>query len=141
MAEAAAEPFRERRVERFLAGVAERRVPHVVTEADRLDEILVQAQCAGDDACDARRLQRVRHARAVVVAGGVDEDLCLALQPPKGLRVHDAVTVALERRADAALVLLAKAAARLVRADGERRERPLLLLADTRGERVGDSAC
>ena len=107
VAETAAKARRERRVERFFASVAERRVAHVVTEADRFDEVFVQAQSAGDDACDARRLERVRHARAVVVAGGVDEDLGLALQPPERLRVHNAVAIALERRPDPALVLLA----------------------------------
>ena len=37
-------------VEGVLARVPERRVAHVVTEADRLDEVLVQPQRAGDDA-------------------------------------------------------------------------------------------
>jgi len=128
-------------VEHLLAYMPERRMPEIVSQPDRLDQVLVQLQRARHPACDGGRLERVRHARAVVVAGGIDEDLRLALQPPKRLRVHDAVAVALERRADAALVLFAEAAARLVRADGERRERPLLLLADTRGEGVGDSAC
>ena len=97
------------------------------------------AQRARDDARDAGRLERVGHARAVVVAGRVDEDLRLALQPAERLRVEDAVAVALERRADAALLLGAGAPARLVRAHGERRERALLQLAHARGEGVGNS--
>ena len=40
--EAAAEPLPQRFVERLLARVPERRVTHVVTEADRLDEVFVQ---------------------------------------------------------------------------------------------------
>ena len=95
----------EKLVERRLARVAERRVTHVVAEPDRLGEILVQPQRAGDDARDAGRLERVGHARAVVVAGRVDEDLRLSLQAAERLRVEDAVAVALERRADAALLL------------------------------------
>ncbi len=97
--EVTAEALVHGRVERLLAGVSERRVTHVVTEADRLDEILVQLERPRHDARDRRRLERVRHARAVVVALGVDEDLRLALQAAKRLRVDDAVTVALERRA------------------------------------------
>src|SRR5437867_1456311 len=141
MTETAAEAYRERRVERFLARVAERRVAHVVPETDRFDEVFVQAQSPRDDTRDPRRLERVRHPRAVVVAGGVDEDLRLALQPPERLGVHDAVAVALERRADPALVLRAEATARLVGADRERREGAFLLRADPRGEGVGNSPC
>ena len=55
-------------VERLLAGVAERRVARVVPEADRLDEVLVEPQRPRDDARDRRRLERVRHPGAVVVA-------------------------------------------------------------------------
>ena len=97
------------------------------------------AQRARDDARDAGRLERVGHPRAVVVARRVDEDLRLALQAAERLRVEDAVAVALERRSDAALAPPARsAAARLVRAHGERRERALLQLADARGEGVGN---
>ena len=133
-------PSARARVERLLAGVAERRVAGVVAEPDRLDEILVQPQRAGDDAGDPGRLERVGHARAVVVAGRVDEDLRLALQAPERLRVDDPVAVALERRPDAALLLGPRPAARLVRADGERRERALLQLADGVRERVADGS-
>ena len=97
--------------------------PSVVAEPDRLGEILVQPQRPRDDARDAGRLERVRHPRAVVVARGVDEDLRLALQAAERLRVQDPVAVALERRPHAALVLGPLAAARLVRAHGERRQR------------------
>ena len=109
----------QRVVERVLARVAERRVPHVVPEADRLDEILVQPQRPGDDARDRRRLERVGHARAVVVAGRVDEDLRLPLQAAERLRVDDPVAVALERRPDVALVL-GTARARASRTSGPR---------------------
>ena len=92
-------------VERLLARMAERRMPEIVAEADRLDEILVQPQRAGDAAGDARRLERVRQPRAEVVALGVDEDLRLVAEPAERLRVDDAVAVALERRAQPALLL------------------------------------
>ena len=120
VAEAAAEGGVERVVERLLAGVTERRVAGVVAEADRLDEVLVEPQRAGDDPRDRGRLERVRHPRPVVVALRVDEDLRLSLQAPERLRVDEPVAVALERRADAARLLGLGAAARLERAHGER---------------------
>ena len=122
VAEAAIEALRHGRVERVLARMPERRVTHVVPEPDRLDEVLVQPQRPRDDARDRRRLERVGHPRAVVVALGVDEDLRLSLQPPERLRVDDAVAVALELRADCAPILGKLATARLERAHGERRQ-------------------
>ena len=55
MAEPAPEALAQEGVEGLLAGVAERGMAEVVTEPDRLDEILVEVQCAGDCACNARR--------------------------------------------------------------------------------------
>ena len=118
--EVPAESLLQQRVERLLSGVSERRVPEVVTEADRLDEILVQPQRAGDPARDAGRLQRVGQARPEVVAGRIDEDLGLVHQPPERLRVDDPIAVALKRRAQQARLFLARAPARLERANGER---------------------
>ena len=114
--EAGAEPLAQALVEGLLARVAEGRVAHVVAEPDRLGEVLVQPQRAGDAAGDPGRLQRVGHPRPEVVAGRVDEDLRLALQAAKRLGMEDPVAVVLERRAQTALVLLARAPARLVRA-------------------------
>jgi hypothetical protein len=128
-------PF-EHFVERRLAGVPERRVAGVMTEADRLDEVLVQAQRASDAARDRGRLERVRHPRAVVVAGRVDEDLRLPLQSPERLRVQDPVSVALERRPQQTRLLGTVPPARLVRPHGERREPRLLVLANARLESV-----
>ena len=54
--EALAEAAAERGVERLLAGVAERRMSHVVPQPDRFDEVLVQAQRPRDTARDRRRL-------------------------------------------------------------------------------------
>ena len=50
VAEPPAERCVERVVERLLAGVPERRVARVVAKADRLDEILVEAERPRDDA-------------------------------------------------------------------------------------------
>ena len=111
VAEAGAEPLAHALIERLFAGVPERRVPSVVSEPDRLGQILVQAKRPGHPAGNPGRLERVRHARPEVVAGRVDEDLRLALQPTERLRMQDPVAVALERRAQAAFVLLARAPA------------------------------
>ena len=109
--EAEPEALPQALVERLLAHVPERRVPHVVAQANRLREVLVQAQRPRDAARDGGRLERVCHPRPEVVARRVDEDLGLALQPAKWLRVEDAIAVTLERRPHEALVLLARAPA------------------------------
>ena len=94
------------RVELLLPRMPERRMSRVVAEPDRLGQILVQPQRARDDTGDPGRLERVRHSRPVVVAGGVDEDLRLPLEAPERLRVDDPVAVALKRRPDPARVLV-----------------------------------
>ena len=136
--EAAAEALAQDAVERRLARVAERRMPEVVAEPDRLGQILVQAQRPRDAARDPGRLERVGHPGAEVVAVRVDEDLRLVPEPAERLRVDDPVAVALERRPQAARLLLVCAPATLVGAHRERRERPLLVRAHARLERVGD---
>ena len=52
--------------------------------------------------------------------------------------MEDPVAVALERRAQATVVLFAQPAARLVGADGEQRKPPLLVLAHLRLEGIRD---
>jgi len=68
-------------VERILPGVPERRVPEIVGQADGLGERFVQAQCAGDGACDLCDFERVRDARAEEIALVIDEDLRLVHEP------------------------------------------------------------
>ncbi len=88
-----------------LAGVAERRMAEVVGQRDGLGEVGVEAQRRGQRAGDLRHLQRVGQAGAEVVALVGHEDLGLLLQPAEGRGVDDAVAVAGERRAGAALGL------------------------------------
>ena len=57
--------------------------------------ILIQAQRPSDGAGDLRHFQRMRQARAEVVALRSDEDLRLMGKPPKRFRVQNLVTVAL----------------------------------------------
>ena len=115
-------------VEDLLADVPERWMPEVVSQADRLHQVLVQPQRSGHRPRDRGHLQRVGQPRPVVIAPRRHEHLRLVRQPPKGLAVHDPVAVALEGGAQGAVRLLALADSR-VRAGGKRREQPLLLLA------------
>ncbi len=131
-------PAGDELVERGFARMAERRVPGVVPQPDRLGQILVQTERARDYPGDPGRLERVRHPRSVVVVRRVDEDLRLALQTTERLRVQDPVAVALERCPHRAFGLGPLAAASLVGAHGERRERFLFELTNPLGKGVGN---
>ena len=109
-------------VEDLLADVPEGRVAEVMAERDRLGQVLVEGERAGDVAGDARGLERVRQTGAVVVALGRDEDLRLVLEAPEGLRVDDPVAIALERR-PVVRVRLLDVAPRGIRARGKRGQR------------------
>ncbi len=82
-------------VQRVLTGVAEWRVPEIVCEADRLDQLLVQTETARHGPADLGDLERVGQPRAVVVALVVDEHLRLVLEAPERGAVDDPVPVAL----------------------------------------------
>src|SRR3990172_1209933 len=73
-----------------------RRVTQVMRQADRLLEVLVGAQGAGDGARDLSYFQGVGQASAVVIALVDDEHLGLVFQAAKGSRVQNAIPVALE---------------------------------------------
>ena len=109
---------RERLVERPLAGMAERRVAEVVRERQRLRQVLVEPERAGDRAGDLRHLQRMGQPGAEMVALVADEDLRLVLQPAEGVGMDDAVAVALEGRAERIVRLGVDAAARSGRVGG-----------------------
>src|SRR5690606_16483498 len=83
-----------------LPGVAEGGVPQIVGQGDGFQQVLVEAQHAGDGAADLGNLQRVGEAGAEQVALVVDEDLGLVLQPAEGGAVDDTVAVALEFAAE-----------------------------------------
>ena len=67
------EEFRER----VLAGMPQGRVADVMRERQRLDQIFVESQAAGERPGNARHLQRVGEPAAVIVAMVAGEDLCL----------------------------------------------------------------
>ena len=83
-------------VERALAGMAERRVAEIVRQRQRLGEILVEAERAGERAGDLRDLERMGQPRAVMIALVIDEDLRLVRQPAESGGMDDSVAVAPE---------------------------------------------
>jgi hypothetical protein len=94
--------LRHRRLQRVLAGMAEGRVADVVGEAQRLGQILVEAERARQRAADLRDFEAVGEADPEMVAVGRDEDLGLVAQAAERDRVDDPVAVALEGVARAA---------------------------------------
>ena len=116
--------------ERLLPGVAEGRVAQVVAVGGGLGQILVELQPAADRPGNARDLQRVGHARAVVVAFRSEKDLRLVHEPPEGFCVHDPVSIALIAGAHIAVLLGIEAALCLRGALGTRRKTRVLLLLD-----------
>ena len=116
----------ERRVERILAAMAERRMAKVVAEAQHFGQIFVEAERAGDGAADLRDFEAVRQPDAVMVAVGRDEHLGLVAQAAEGDRMDDPVAVALEDVAGAARAAIAfvmPAAARAPGAGGNSRRK------------------
>ena len=84
-------------VERTLAGMAERRMAEIVGERQRLGQVLVEAERAGERARDLGHLERMGEPRAVMVALVEHEDLGLVLEAAERGRVNDAVAVAAKR--------------------------------------------
>ena len=68
MTEAAVEPLLQALIEHGLADVPERRMAKVMAEADRLGQVFVESQRASNGAGNLSHLDRVRKARAVVIA-------------------------------------------------------------------------
>ena len=85
--------------ERVFASVAERRVPDVVRQSERFNEIFIEGQRPAKCACDACHFQRVRESAAVVVAGITGEDLRFMRETSKGSRMDDPIAVTLIRTA------------------------------------------
>ena len=74
-------------------------VPQIVRQTDRFDQIFVGAQRTGDGTTDLGDFKRVRQARAVIIAFGIDENLGLIFKPSESGRVQNTVAVALKASA------------------------------------------
>ena len=68
----------------------------IVRQRQRLGEVLVEAERAGQRARDLGHFERVGEPGAVVVALVEDEHLRLVLEPAEGRRMDDAVAIAAE---------------------------------------------
>ena len=89
----------EARIQRPLAGMAERRMAEVVGQRQRFREILVKTELPGQRAGDLRHLQRVRQPGTVMIAFMEHEDLGFMLQAAEGGGMNHPVAVAPERAA------------------------------------------
>ena len=83
--------------QRALAVVPERRVPEVVRQARRVDDVRVAAERLADLPAHLRDLERVRQPRAHEVVRRRAEHLRLGPEAPQRRGVHQARAVALER--------------------------------------------
>ena len=74
-------------------------MPEIVRERDRFREIFVQSQSARDRATDRRDFDRMRQARAQMIARAIEKNLRLVFEPAKCARMNDARAIALKLRA------------------------------------------
>ena len=91
---------------RRLAGMPERRMPHVMSQRYRLHEVLVQPQPSRNRPRNLRNLEAVGHPRTVMIARH-DINLRLVLHTAKRLGMKKPVPVPLVRRTKRAQVNLA----------------------------------
>ena len=111
-------------VERVLPRMAKRCVAQVVRQRNGLDQVFVQLQRPRDGTAQLRHLQRMRQAGAEQVTFVVQKHLRFVHQPAERGGVHDAVAVALERRAGGCVHLGVTAAPALGRVAGRGRRGP-----------------
>ena len=103
--------------------VTKRRMAQVVRKRDRLGQIRVQPERAGDVARDGGDFDRMRQPRAQMVAGAVEKNLRLVFEAAEGARMDDAVAVALKFGAIGVTRFTVQPAARFARFLSNRRER------------------
>ena len=117
--------------QRRLARVTKRRVPQIVPIGRGLGKIFIQPQRAADRPCDPANLERVGHARAVVVSLGREKDLRLVHEPPEGLAVDNPVRVPLVAGAHLVFLRRIEPALRLRRLLRVRRKEHVFLLFES----------
>ena len=117
------------RGESLLTGVPERGVAHVVSQADRLGEILVEPQGRCQRSSHLGHLEGVGDPGDVMVVLGVDEDLGLVLEPSECLGVEDSVPSRWKAVRYGSGSSTARPGARRGTGGGEAEQRLLLLLA------------
>src|SRR6185437_15072232 len=110
-------------IQRILAGVTEWSMAEIVRKADGLRERLVQPQSARHGLGDLGNFDRMGYPGAIQVAFVIDEDLRFVNQTPEGIRMDDAVAVALELAAEFRFRLRMAATARVLVMGGVWRKR------------------
>ncbi len=113
--------------ERLFGCMAGGAVPTVVAGGGRRGEGHVEADRPGNADRHLGDLDRVGEPCAEVVVVGSDEDLALACESPEGLRVMDAVEVALEAGAQAVGLLWRRPVARTPGSGGTRCQQDLVV--------------
>ena len=79
--------------ENLFSGVPKRRVPEIVAESDRFDEVLVERQSPGDGTGDLRNFQRMGQAGPVVIPFRRQKDLGFIFEAPKRFAMQDTITI------------------------------------------------
>ena len=98
----------------------------IVGKRDCFREVFVKRQCARDCAADRGHLNGMGQARTQMIAGPVQKNLCLVLEPAKGARMNDPCAIALKFCAVGMAALRVFSAARSARFLGKRRKRGAL---------------
>ena len=94
-----ATPRRHHQFQRILTAMPERRVAQIMRQCQRLGQVLVHIERAGQAAGDLRHFQAVGQAHAEMIAVGGYKYLRLVAQPPKRAGVDDPVAIARKRAA------------------------------------------
>src|SRR3954465_4676990 len=76
--------------------MSKRRMAQIVPECDCFRQILIQPQRTRDGAADRRHLDRMRQARAQMVAGAVEKNLRLVLKAADRARMEEGRAIALK---------------------------------------------
>ncbi len=92
-------------IERFFAGMTERRMSKIMHKGHGLREIFIQSQSTRQRAGNLRHLDGMGQTGSIVIAFMGNENLRLMFEATKGRRVNDSVAIALERRSRCAFRL------------------------------------
>ena len=83
-------------IESFFSGMPERRMPDVVDESQRFNQVDVQPELSSNGPRDLGHFQRMSEAIAKMIGMPKCEDLRFIFEPAESTRMDDAVPVALE---------------------------------------------
>src|SRR4051812_45741976 len=80
----------------LLAGMSKRGMAQIMGKGDCFGQIFVEPQGARDSAADRRDLDRMRQARAQMVASAVEKNLRFVFEAAERARMNDARTIPLK---------------------------------------------